>query len=103
MKKEALGERLGTVLDRSWVDLGSSWGAPWAPKRAVAPAALVFWKDRLLEKKKLQDATWAHVGPKWGQLGPKRGPKWSPRGGQDGAKKEKKSEVEKEKLREAKK
>ena len=64
MKKEALEDRLGTVLERSWADLGSSWGAPGGPERAVAAAALVFFLNRLLETKKLQEATWAHVGPK---------------------------------------
>ena len=103
MKKEAFEEDIETVLGRSWADLGSSWGAPWGQKRAVAPVALVFLKNRLLEKKKLQEATWARVGPKWSQLGPKRDPKCSPRGAQDEAKKEKKSEVEKSGVKKVKK
>ena len=36
-------------------------------------------------------------------MGAEKGPKWSPRGSQDGAKKEKKNEVKKVRLREAKK
>ena len=36
-------------------------------------------------------------------LGAQKAPKWSPRGGQDGAKKEKKNEVKKVRLREVKK
>ena len=36
-------------------------------------------------------------------MGAQKAPKWSPRGGQEGAKKEKKNEVKKVKLREVKK
>ena len=60
---------------------------PWGQKRAVAPAALDFLKNQLLEKMKLQEVTWAELGPTWA---PKRAQNGAQGGGQDGAKKEKK-------------
>ena len=49
MKKEALEDHLGAVLDRSWVDFGSSWVPPQGQIRAVAAVALVFLKIYIFE------------------------------------------------------
>ena len=43
------------------------------------------------------------LGQNEANLVPKRGPKWSSRGGQDGAKMEKKNEVEKREVKRGKK
>ena len=51
MKKEALEDHLGAVLERSWVDFGSSWVPPEGQIRAVANTALVFLKIDVFEKK----------------------------------------------------
>ena len=51
MKKEALEDHLGAVLERSWVDLGSSWVPSEGQNRAVAAVALVFLKIDVFEKK----------------------------------------------------
>ena len=59
-------------------------------------AGIVFSKLTFLKKIRLQEATWAEVKPKWSPAGTQ---KWIPKASQDGAKKEKKSEV---KLREVK-
>ena len=86
-KKEAFQDRLGAVLGPIWVDLGAHLGV----KFVLSPrAGLVFLKNDVFEKIRCQEATWAELGPTWA---PKRGPKWSPKASQDGAKKEKKNEV----------
>ena len=51
MKKEALEDHLGAVLERSWLDFGSSWVPPEGQNRAVAHTALVFLKIDVFEKK----------------------------------------------------
>ena len=50
MKKEALEDHLGAVLERSLVDFGSSWVPPEDQIRAVAHTALVFLKIDVFEK-----------------------------------------------------
>ena len=90
-KKEALEDRLGRVLGRSWADLGPILGGLGAQNRAVAHTGLVFLKNQLLETMKLQEASWAHLGPNLGGFGwPKRVPEeafWSASWRQEGAKK----------------
>ena len=83
-KKEALEDRLGRVLGRSWADLGPILGGLGAQNRAVAHTGLVFLKNQLLEKIKLQDGSWAHLGPIWVANG---GSKRRPFGDQVGVKK----------------
>ena len=93
-KKEALEDRLGAVLGRSWVVLGAVLGSFFG---------VFYWntegfvKIHVFEKVRCQEATWAEVEPKWSprgsQDGAQEGAKTSPRGGQDGAKNEKNSEV----------
>ena len=90
-KKDAFEDRLGAVLGPYWVDLGIHLGS----KKCVFPNVFqCFLKINFFEKVRCREATWAELHPIWAS---KRGPKWNPRGSQDGAKKEKKSEV---KLRE---
>ena len=72
-KKEALEDRLGRVLGRSWADLGPILGGLGAQNRAVAHTGLVFLKNQLLGKIKLQDGSWAHLGSIWVDLGRPRG------------------------------
>ena len=90
-KKEALEDRLGAVLGRSWVVLG-----------AVVESCLLilvgvlqwFLKNRVFEKVRCQEATWTEVEPTWSPRGSQDGAqeeaKTSPRGSQDGAKNERK-------------
>ena len=62
MKKEALEHHLGAVLERSWVDLGSSWVPPEDQIRAVAHTALVFLKINVFEKSGLRRRLGAILG-----------------------------------------
>ena len=64
-KKEALEDRLGRVLGRSWADLGPILGGLGAQNRAVAHTGLVFLKNQLLGKIKLQDASKSDLGTIW--------------------------------------
>ena len=81
-KKEALEDRLGRVLGRSWADLGPILGGLGAHNRAVAHTGLVFLKNQLLEKIKLQDGSWVHLGPICVDLGRPKGVKMSAAEGQ---------------------
>ena len=72
-KKEALEDRLGRVLGRSWADLGPILGGLGAQNRAVAHTGLEILKNQLLGKIKLQDGSWAHLGSIWVDLGRPRG------------------------------
>ena len=76
MKKEALEDHLGAVLERSWVDLGSSWVPPEGQNRAVAHTALVFLKIDVCEKKVVLRGD---LGRSWVDLGAQEAPKWEPR------------------------
>ena len=75
---------LKIVLEPSWVDLGCRLGV-----KIVLPCrvALVFLKIDFLKKMKLQEATWAELGPTWvpkrvqngAQEGAKTAPKATPK------------------------
>ena len=81
--KKPIQDDLGPVLGRSWAVLGAILGRLGPQNRAVAAVALVFLKNQLLEKMKLQEATWVDFGPIWVAQG---GPKWvqnGPRGGSE--------------------
>ena len=69
-KKESLEDRLGVVLSRSWVVLGLVL-EPW--KRAKHYACRCFVNNRVLEKMKCKEATWADLEPTWGRFGCPRG------------------------------
>ena len=74
---------LKSVLKLSWGDLAPILGRLEARLgvKIVLPCsvALLFLKIQLLEKMRLQEAAWAHVGPKWGQLGCPKGSKMEPK------------------------
>ena len=90
-KRRLKKQLLKSVLKLSWGDLGPILGRleTRLGVKIVLPCivALVFLKNRLLEKMKLQEATWAHLGPKWSQLGCPRGSKMEPKSGPRGSKK----------------
>ena len=56
-KKEALEDRLGRVLGRSWADLGPILAGLGAQNRAVAHTGLVFLKTKVFEKVRCQEST----------------------------------------------
>ena len=60
-KKEALEDRLGAVLGRSWVVLVPSWGQ----NRALAYGGAHFLKIDRLKKMRVQEATWVDLGSIW--------------------------------------
>ena len=65
--------------------MGRSWpilGGLGAQNRAVAHTGLVFLNNQLLEKIKLQDGSWAHLGWIWVDLGRPKGVKMSAAEGQ---------------------
>ena len=75
-KKDALEDRLGAVLGRSWVVLGVVLG-PWT--RSSQYACRYFVKIHVFEKMRCQEATWADLVSIWGakrvQNGAAEGPK----------------------------
>ena len=75
-KKEGLEDRLGPVLSPSWVVLGLVLG-PW--KRPKHYARRCFVNNRVFEKMKCQEATWAELGPIWMRFGCPRGSKMEPK------------------------
>ena len=55
-KKRALQDRLGAVLEPSWVDLGMLWASKkWSPPRAGA----IFLKNHVFQQMRRQEAIWS--------------------------------------------
>ena len=71
-KKEALEDRLGAVLGRSWVVLGAVLGS-FSCSRSSGGYIL---KNRDFEKRRLQETTWSQSGV---DLEAQEAPKWGPK------------------------
>ena len=75
MKKEALEDHLGAVLERSWLVLGAVLGS----KSCCGPHGARFFENRLFEEDKrsrrVLDRTWLDLGAKRLQKGGQKGPK----------------------------
>ena len=62
MKKEALEDHLGAVLERSWLVLGAVLGAFWG---------VLYWKtsgfvnNRVFEQRRRREATWSDLESVW--------------------------------------
>ena len=61
-KKDALEDRLGAVLGRSWVVLGAVLG-PWRGSKHYA--CRCFVNIHVFEKRRRQEATWTDLGSIW--------------------------------------
>ena len=81
-----------TLLEPSWVDLGSSWVPSWSQNRAPMQGGARFFENRLFEE---NEASRGDLGRTWANLGAQKGPKWSPRGSQDRTKSDTKNDQKK--------
>ena len=74
-RKDALQDRLGEVLDRSWLVLGAVLGS----KSCCGPHGARFFENRLFEEDKrsrrVLDRTWLDLGAKRLQKGGQKGHK----------------------------
>ena len=61
-KKDALEDRLGAVLGRSWVVLGAVLG-PWRGSKHYV--CRCFVNIHVFEKRRRQEATWTDLGSIW--------------------------------------
>ena len=75
LKKQALQDRLGAVLGRSWVIFG----------RPLGSFLLIFYwflngfvKIHFFQKISLQEPSWTELGPTWVDFGTKNGAKMAP-------------------------
>ena len=76
MKKEALQDRLGAVLGRSWVVLGAVLGPSWGRRMGFRLGETAFREKRLVCKNKVSRGD---LVPNLGQLGRPKGAKMEPK------------------------
>ena len=64
-KRRRKKKLLKIVLERSWGDLGSSGEVSWGRRMGFRHSETAFRENQAFKEVRLQEATWAELGPTW--------------------------------------